>query len=72
MDISQLCDAFNSEARLAAVSKMIAEQYARAKQILDEHKEGHAQLAQILVEREVIKSQYIIFSFGSKKYPCIF
>jgi len=36
------------------VLKMVNEQYERAKQILAEHKEGHAQLAQLLVEREVI------------------
>ena len=31
------------------VLKMINEQYARAKKILDEHREGHAQLAQLLI-----------------------
>ena len=36
------------------VLRMINEQYERAKQILTEHKEGHAQLAQLLVDREVI------------------
>ncbi|MDE7086046.1 MAG: cell division protein FtsH, partial [Prevotella sp.] len=36
------------------VLKMVNEQYERAKQILTEHKEGHAKLAQLLVEREVI------------------
>ena len=36
------------------VLKMVNEQYERAKQILTEHKEGHAQLAQLLVDREVI------------------
>ena len=36
------------------VLKMINTQYERAKQILEEHKEGHAQLADILFHREVI------------------
>ena len=36
------------------VLRMINEQYERAKRILTEHKEGHAQLAQLLVDREVI------------------
>ena len=36
------------------VLRMINEQYDRAKKILTEHKEGHAQLAQLLVDREVI------------------
>ncbi len=36
------------------VLKMINEQYERAKRILLEHKEGHAQLAQLLIDREVI------------------
>ena len=36
------------------VQKMINEQYARAKELLQQHREGHAQLAQMLIEREVI------------------
>lgn len=36
------------------VQKMINEQYARAKALLLEHKEGHNQLAELLIEREVI------------------
>lgn len=36
------------------VRSLIAQEYARAKSVLLEHKDGHAQLTQILVEREVI------------------
>ncbi|MBR1446385.1 MAG: cell division protein FtsH, partial [Alloprevotella sp.] len=38
----------------AEVQKLIAEQYERAKKLLADHREGHAQIAQLLVEREVI------------------
>jgi cell division protease FtsH len=50
------------------VLRMINEQYERAKQILTEHKEGHAQLAQLLVEREVIFAEDVERIFG--KRPC--
>ena len=36
------------------VKRMISEQYDRAKYLLMEHKDGHAELARILVEKEVI------------------
>ena len=36
------------------VKNLIEEQYQRAKSLLIEHKEGHAQLAQMLIDREVI------------------
>ena len=39
------------------VLKMINEQYARAKQILTEHKEGHKQLADLLYQKEVIYAE---------------
>ena len=35
------------------VKQMIAEQYARAKDILTQHKEGHNRLAELLIEKEV-------------------
>ena len=47
---------------------MIAEQYARAKQILSEHSEGHAQLAQLLVEREVIFAEDVEHIFGPRPW----
>jgi cell division protease FtsH len=48
--------------------RMINEQYERAKQILTEHKEGHAQLAQILVEREVIFAEDVEKIFGPRPW----
>ena len=50
------------------VLKMINEQYERAKQILLEHKEGHAQLAQLLVEREVIFADDVEKIFGKRPW----
>ena len=50
------------------VLKMINEQYDRAKQILTEHKDGHAQLAQLLVEREVIFAEDVEKIFGPRPW----
>ena len=50
------------------VLKMINEQYDRAKQILSEHKEGHAQLAQMLIEREVIFAEDVEKIFGKRPW----
>ena len=50
------------------VLKMVNEQYERAKQILTEHKEGHAQLAQLLVEREVIFADDVEHIFGKRPW----
>ena len=50
------------------VKKLIAEQYERAKQILDEHKEGHAQLAQLLIDREVIYAEDVERIFGKRPW----
>lgn len=50
------------------VLKMINEQYARAKSILTEHKEGHAKLAQLLVEREVIFAEDVEQIFGKRPW----
>lgn len=50
------------------VLKMINEQYARAKQILTEHADGHAQLAQLLVEREVIFAEDVERIFGKRPW----
>jgi cell division protease FtsH len=50
------------------VLKMINEQYERAKQILTEHKDGHAQLAQLLVEREVIFAEDVEKIFGKRPW----
>ena len=50
------------------VLKIINEQYERAKQILTEHKEGHAQLAQLLIEREVIFADDVEKIFGKRPW----
>ena len=50
------------------VLKMVNEQYERAKQILSEHKDGHAQLAQLLVEREVIFADDVEKIFGKRPW----
>ena len=50
------------------VLRMINEQYERAKQILTEHKEGHAQLAQLLVDREVIFAEDVEKIFGKRPW----
>ena len=50
------------------VLKMVNEQYERAKQILTEHKEGHAQLAQLLVEHEVIFADDVERIFGKRPW----
>ena len=50
------------------VLKIINEQYERAKKILTEHKDGHAQLAQLLVEREVIFAEDVEKIFGPRPW----
>ncbi len=50
------------------VKKLIAEQYARAKQILTEHKEGHEELAQLLIDREVIYAEDVERIFGKRPW----
>lgn len=50
------------------VLKMINGQYERAKQILTEHKEGHNQLAQLLVDREVIMAEDVEKIFGKRPW----
>ncbi|WP_455632815.1 ATP-dependent zinc metalloprotease FtsH, partial [Parabacteroides sp.] len=50
------------------VQKIINEQYERAKQILFENKEGHGQLAQVLLEREVIYSEDVEHIFGKRAW----
>lgn len=50
------------------VQKMINEQYARAKDLLELHREGHAQLAQLLIEREVIFAADVEKIFGKRPW----
>ena len=52
----------------AEVHKMISEQYARAKELLSKHKEGHAELARILIEREVIFAEDVEKIFGKRPW----
>jgi cell division protease FtsH len=52
----------------AEVQRMIAEQYARAKALLAEKSEGHAQLSQILQEREVIFAEDVENIFGKRPW----
>ena len=50
------------------VLRLINEQYERAKKILTEHADGHAQLAQLLVEREVIFADDVEKIFGKRPW----
>lgn len=50
------------------VQKMIATQYERAKDLLRQHQEGHAQLAQLLIEREVIFAEDVEKIFGKRPW----
>lgn len=47
---------------------MINEQYARAKAILTEHKEGHNELAQMLIDKEVIFAEDVERIFGKRPW----
>ena len=48
--------------------RIIADQMARAKQILTEHAEGHHELAQLLIEREVITSEDVERILGPRPW----
>ena len=50
------------------VKAMIAEQYERGKRILLEHKEGHHELAQLLLEKEVIFAEDVERIFGKRPW----
>ena len=52
----------------AEVSRLIDEQYARAKQLLSEHAAQHAELAQLLVDREVIFTEDVEHIFGPRPW----
>lgn len=47
---------------------MVNEQYERAKQILSEHKDGHNQLAQLLIDKEVIFAEDVERIFGKRPW----
>ena len=48
--------------------RIIAEQMARAKQILTDHAEGHHQIAQLLIDREVITSEDVERILGPRPW----
>jgi len=50
------------------ISKIIAEQYQRAKELLLEHRDGHQQLASTLEEREVIFTEDVENIFGPRQW----
>ena len=50
------------------VLKMINDEYARAKQMLKEHSEGHNQLAELLMTREVIFAEDVERIFGKRPW----
>lgn len=50
------------------VSRIISEQYERAKAILREHAKGHNELAEVLYSREVIFTEDVEHIFGKRKW----
>lgn len=50
------------------VRRLIASEYERAKKVLLEHKDGHAQLAQRLIEKEVIFAEDLEEIFGKRPW----
>ena len=50
------------------VSRIIAEQYERAKEILSQHEEGHRELTDVLLTREVIFTDDVERIFGKRPW----
>ena len=50
------------------VKRLINEQYDRAKALLTEHREGHASLAQVLIDKEVIFAEDVEKIFGKRPW----
>ncbi len=50
------------------VKKLIEDSYIRAKELLDQYKDGHHQLANLLLEREVIFSEDLEKIFGKREF----
>ncbi|KAA6333627.1 ATP-dependent zinc metalloprotease FtsH [termite gut metagenome] len=48
--------------------RMISEQYNRAKEILSQHRDEHNQLAQLLIEKEVIFAEDVERIFGKRQW----
>ena len=61
-----------SEERAQAIDKEVQEiinkEYERAREVLNEYSEGHHQLAQMLLEREVIYTEDMEHIFGKRKW----
>jgi len=53
----------------AEVKKIVSQEYERAKEILRKHAAGHNQLAELLIEREVIFSEDLERIFGKRQWP---
>ena len=52
----------------AEVKVMVAEQYERAKDLLRKHADGHHQLSQILLEKEIIYAENLEHIFGKRPW----
>lgn len=52
----------------AEVSRIINEQYERAKEILRNHAEGHKKLSEVLIAREVIFTEDVELIFGKRPW----
>lgn len=50
------------------VSRIISQQYERAKDILRQYAAGHAELAQVLIDKEVIFTDDVIRIFGERQW----
>ncbi|MBR5843941.1 MAG: ATP-dependent zinc metalloprotease FtsH [Bacteroidaceae bacterium] len=50
------------------VSRIVNEQYERAKRIFQEHAEGHAQLTEVLLDNEVIYTEDVEKIFGKRQW----
>jgi cell division protease FtsH len=50
------------------VKAIIAEQYERAKRMLEEYREGHNELAQLLMDKEVIFAEDVERIFGPRPW----
>lgn len=50
------------------VSRIINEQYVRAKQILDKYADGHKELTEVLLSREVIYTEDVERIFGKRQW----
>lgn len=50
------------------VKRMLTEQMARAKQILEDNKEGHHKMAELLIEKEVITAEDVEAILGKRQW----